>query len=121
MYTADEVEKIMPVFQIKAFVDDYYLLYTTPDYVSLPLAELCKPVVYIYDSLSKNRSLSVDMIPGAIFTKIIPDFNANSRWDFRANNGSQIISPGNTEIFPYLYYSANIPGYQFNTHGWQVW
>ena len=122
VFTADDIDSIMPVFRVRLFVDDYYLLYTTPEYISAPLAEMCKPVIYVYDDPSKAKSVTVKMPLGGTFTKIIPDFNTNhDTWIFSANKTGQIVSPGNTETFAYLYYSADIPGYEFNTRGWQVW
>jgi hypothetical protein len=97
-----------------------YLIYTAKKYQFTTFAELCKPAVYAYDSKNPNgnKSLTVTLAPGGAFTKLIPDFTGKQSWDFRADAGGSVSVLGSG--YPYLYYSAKVPNYRFNTEGWMV-
>ena len=58
-YLQPMISTVSCLFSVRLFVDDYYLLYTTPG-ISAPLAEMCKPVIYVYDDPSKEISNSKD-------------------------------------------------------------
>lgn len=109
----------LPIFKIRKTTENEALLYVTNGYEEFITAEMCKPVVYVYDKNSSKNSLSVGLPQGGDFTKLIPNFSYGNTWDFVANNASQIASNG--QKIDYLYYSARVPNYTFNENGWQVY
>jgi hypothetical protein len=52
------------------------------------MAELCKPLVYIYGKDNTNMSLNIETPKYSEFTKLIPGFQEKNTWNFRANNNS---------------------------------
>lgn len=109
----------LPIFRVIP-IDEQgnYLLYTTDKYEINQFAELCKPLVYIYSSTPGSNSLSVDLPGGGYFSKLIPHFTSGNTWKFDMSS-SGIIDVGN-QLYDYLYYSAKVPNYTWNTDGWQV-
>lgn len=112
-------DSVLPIFKIQKLGNGDWLLYIVSDYEEFSMAELCKPVVYVYDKNSSKNSLSVGLPQGGNFTKLIPNFSYGNTWDFVANNASKIASNG--QKLDYLYYSARVPNYTFNENGWQVY
>lgn len=113
---------MLPLFRVLDLDEQgNYLLYTAKTYESIFMAELCKPLVYVYDSLNRFNSLTVSFPHGWTFTKIIPDFTSNTSWDFTSDVHSVINVPKETSNYGYLYYSAKVPNYTYNTNGWQVY
>lgn len=112
-------EEMMPLFRIIPLSETDALLYTTEAYEGFTAAELCKPVVYIYDQDPALNRLTVDLPKGGMYTKLIPEFGWDTTWEFQSN------PTGNISVdhahYPYLYYSARVPDYQFLQHGWQVY
>ena len=109
----------LPIFRVIP-IDEQgnYLLYTTDKYEINQFAELCKPLVYIYSSTPGSNTLSVDLPSGGYFSKLIPHFTSRNTWKFDMSS-SGIIDVGN-QSYDYLYYSAKVPNYTWNTDGWQV-
>lgn len=113
---------MLPIFSLRSLGNDgYYLLFPAKWYEGFTSAELCKPLVYIYDREHRSNSLTVRFPRGGDFTRVIPSFTDGDRWDFWADAHGN-ISVSNTEnIFPYLYYSAKVPDYTYNRYGWEVY
>lgn len=110
----------LPIFRIIPIdTSGNYLLYTTSNYEISQFAELCKPLVYVYSNNPENNILSVMLPSGGYFSKLIPHFSYGNSWKFHSEES------GNIEIedkdYWYLYYSAKVPNYQWNTDGWQVY
>ena len=95
-----------------------YLLYTTDNYEIQQFAELCKPLVYIYSSQPENNQLTVSLPKGWYFSKLIPHFTHEKSWDFMSDASWNIDVLG--KKYEYLYYSAKVPWYEWNSYGWQV-
>ncbi len=114
------LSEILPVFRVVP-IDTIgnYLLYTTPRYEIAQFAELCKPLVYIYSNTPEENTLSVTLPSGGYFSKLIPHFSYGNSWRFYSNESGN-IKVGNGD-YEYLYYSAKVPNYQWNTDGWQVY
>lgn len=111
--------KSLPIFKIRKITENEALLYVINNYEEFTMAEMCKPVVYVYDKNSSQNSLSVGLPQGGNFTKLIPNFSYGNTWNFVTNNSSKIASNG--QKLDYLYYSARVPNYTFNENGWQVY
>lgn len=59
------VPAMLPIFRVTSLDSEgNYLLYPTDSYESSPVAELCKPLVYVYDSEQRANSLAVDFPHG---------------------------------------------------------
>ena len=50
---------MMPIYRVKNIKDDMYALYTTEKYKAFATAELCKPLIYVYDAKNRNNDLSI--------------------------------------------------------------
>lgn len=113
------LDEQIPIFRVVP-IDTLgnYLLYTTPGYEITQFAELCKPLVYVYSSIPENNTLSVNLPSGGYFSKLIPHFSYGTSWDFSSDTIGNIDVSG--KQYDYLYYSAKVPNYQWNTDGWQV-
>lgn len=114
----DFTPQMMPLFRLVAIDKGQYALYAADKYEGFSSAELCKPLVYIYDANNRDNTLSVSLPRGGAFTRIIPDFSTGNTWEYRADTSGDILAWG--QKFPYLYYSARVPDYRYNTLGWQV-
>lgn len=120
--TKDLTGSLMPVFRVVPLDSSGdYLLYPAKEYESVSMAELCKPVVYVYDTRSRDNNLTVTLPRGWAFTKIIPDFTSGTRWNFSADKNSSIQMHWDTSKYDYLYYSVSIPNYIYNQNGWQIY
>ena len=51
---------MMPIYRVKNIKDDMYALYTTEKYKAFTTAELCKPLIYVYDAKNRNNDLSIN-------------------------------------------------------------
>lgn len=113
-------KKVLPLFSIKqAPIKGYYYLYPAKGQTFSNGGAGCKPVVYTYDKLKRENSLTVTLPEKSRFTKVIPDFEDQSRtWKFTTDEQSSISV--HDQIFPYLYYSTLRPNYQNNTRWWSV-
>lgn len=59
------VPAMLPIFRVTSLDSEgNYLLYPTDSYESSPVAELCKPLVYVYDCEQRANSLAVDFPHG---------------------------------------------------------
>lgn len=114
------LDEQLPIFRVVP-IDTVgnYLLYATPGYEIAQFAELCKPLVYVYSSVPENNTLSVILPSGGYFSKLIPHFSYGNSWDFSSDRIGNIDVSG--KQYSYLYYSAKVPNYQWNTDGWQVY
>lgn len=111
---------VLPLFQITKLENgDALLSIGSSTYEWFTTAELCKPVVYVYDKNQSKNSLTVGLPQGGNYTKLIPHFSYGNTWNFVANKNSEIFA--NNGKFDYLYYSARVPNYQYNQNGWQVY
>lgn len=81
----------------------------------MSFAEMCKPVVYVYDQDKSLNTLQVTLKDHGTFTKIIPGFTKDQTRAFTANNKGKISVDKHN--FDYLYYSASVPNYERNTDG----
>ena len=110
-------KKNLPVFKVKKFDNrGHYLVYATNWYKFQSFVEMCKPAVYIYDN--KQNSLNLTYNEWAYFTKLIPEFNINSWWNYKANNWKVEV---NNDKFDYLYYAIKVPNYKHNKNWWIVY
>ena len=114
---------LMPVFRVVSLDGaGNYVLYTTDGYEAISMAELCKPLVYVYDVKNRENSLSISLPFGWKFTKIIPDFSYENTWNFQADETSHIqMRNDDTKNYSYLYYSVKVSNYTYNQDGWQVY
>lgn len=114
------LDEQLPIFRLLPIdTRGNYLLYTTSGYDITQFAELCKPLVYVYSSIPENNTLSVTLPSGGYFSKLIPHFSYGNSWDFSTDPIGNIDIWGRQ--YDYLYYSAKVPNYQWNTDGWQVY
>ena len=113
--------EMMPIYKVHLIRDNLYAINITDTYKIFTTAELCKPLVYIYDAKNRNNSVTLHFPRGGVFTKIIPDFTRAHTWDFVANKFSILSVGGKKNSEKYLYYSAEVPNYEFNQNGWQVY
>ena len=111
---------MMPIYRVKNIKDDMYALYTTEKYKAFTTAELCKPLIYVYDAKNRNNDLSINFPKWGFFTKIIPDFTSVNTWNFSADVFSSLRVNNKKIPEKYLYYSAVVPNYTFNHEGWQI-
>ena len=121
--TPDELTgSLIPIFRVIPLdKSGEYLLYTAKDFESVTMAELCKPLVYVYDKLSRPNSLTVWFPQGWVFTKILPGFSRDTTWDFSADRYSSVQVQNEASSHEYLYYSAKVPNYAYNQNGWQIY
>lgn len=112
---------LMPIFRVIKWEGDRYFLFPAHGYEWFTSAELCKPLVYIYDIFSRKNRLSIWFPQWGNFTKIIPDFSGKQSWDFHSDSQGVIMVENKTQPFEYLYYSARVPDYLYNTWWWQVY
>ena len=121
--TPDELTgSLMPIFRVIPLDESGdYLLYTAKDFESVTMAELCKPLVYVYDRFSRPNSLTVLFPQGWVFTKILPGFSRDTTWDFSADRYSSVQVQNEKSSNDYLYYSAKVPNYIYNQNGWQIY
>lgn len=109
------IKKYMPLFKV-ATMWDYHVFIPNSKAFSLQVtAEMCKPLVYIYDKDSKSNSLTITWI-WLNFTKLIPSFNgldSTYTWSYDLINNKAVVA-GKT--FDYLYYSVKVPHYQFQNN-----
>lgn len=113
--------EMLPVFRVQQFNKISYLLSPAKNYEGFTSAELCKPLVYIYDREQRANSLKVDFPHGGNFTKILPGFTHGQTWNFRANSEGIVTVENLSNPFGYLYYSARVPDYVYNRDGWQIY
>lgn len=113
--------EMIPVFRVQKFDSTSYFLYPAKNYEGFTSAELCKPLVYVYDREYRANSLKVDFAHGGNFTRILPAFTLGKSWDFRADMSGNITVKNLPNTFGYLYYSARVPDYQYNSYGWQLY
>lgn len=117
----DFSSKLMPIFRLAQWEGDRYFLFPAHGYEWFTSAELCKPLVYIYDIFSRKNALSVGFPRGGNFTKLIPAFSESQTWNFHSNAQGKILVKNVSKPAEYLYYSARVPDYAYNTGGWQVY
>lgn len=115
------IPEMLPVFRVQQLDTTSYLLSPAKNYEGFTSAELCKPLVYIYDREHRANSLRVDFPYGGRFTKILPGFTYGQSWDFRANSDGVVSVKNLANPFGYLYYSARVPDYLYNRDGWQIY
>ena len=107
-----------PLFRVEKLTDDgYYLLYPHDGYAFQSFAELCKPVVYLYTQEPRDLAVTVDLYGQGFFTHLIPTFSTGTTW-YTHTTGSG-VRVGGTD-YGYLYYSAMVTGFTFNTNGWII-
>lgn len=109
----------LPIFKVeKLSSDGYYLLYPIKWLVFQSFAEMCKPVIYVYNKDNINLNVSLNLFGKWFFTKLIPQFNdVNNTWKFSTNSSWVTLDNIN---YPYLYYSVKIKDYSFNKNWWIV-
>ncbi len=113
---------MLPIFRLQPLgKNGYYLVFPAKWYEGFTSAELCKPLVYIYDRGQHDNSLTVQFPRGGDFTRVIPNFTDGNHWDFWADSYGNISVKNVATLFPYLYYSVKVPDYTYNQYGWQVY
>jgi len=112
---SDEI--LTQLFRVQQVKDSQYLVYLNDKYSLQSMAEMCKPLVYIYDKDSQNMSLKLDTIKDSEFTKLIPDFQEKNTWNFSTKNNKVFF--WNTS-YDYLYYAIKVPNYTHNEDGWII-
>ncbi len=105
------------IFILKKYAQWKYLVYLKDKYSLQSMAEMCKPLVYIYGADNKKMSLKVETNKEAQFTKLIPEFQKENTWEFMANNNKVHFKK---DSYDYLYYAVKVPNYTTNEHGWIV-
>lgn len=115
---ADIKAENSPLLRLQKLPNGDALAFVNEKFESFTTAELCKPLVYVYDKNSRENSLTIDLPQGGEFTKLIPHFSHGNTWDFVADIRSQIASE--KQNLDYLYYSVRVPNYTFNRDWWQV-
>lgn len=112
---------MLPIFRVQKLENTTYLMYPAEKYEGFTSAELCKPLVYIYDRMQRDNSLEVQFPNGGNFTKILPAFSIGQSWDFVSDRMGVITVKDIPASFGYLYYSAKVGNYQYNKDGWQIY
>ena len=105
------------IFELKKYDEGKYLVYMKDKYSLESMAELCKPLVYIYGKDNTNMSLNIETPKYSEFTKLIPEFQEKNTWNFRANNNSVHFW---NDSYDYLYYAVKVPNYSHNQYGWII-
>lgn len=82
----------------------------------LPVAEMCKPVIYLYPE--KTISLTVKVHPSGGFTYTLPEYN--NGWKVTAQPDGTIIEDSTQKIFPYLFWEGIGLNYPISKEGWVV-
>lgn len=109
-------QKILPLYKIQpAPISGYYYVYPTSGVNFEYGAGGCKPVIYTYDQLERDNSLTITLPTQSAFTKLIPNFSRGTTWNFSTDKDSQITV--NAQTYPYLYYSTWRSNYQPNRYG----
>ena len=112
---SDEI--LTQIFRVEKVKDDKYLVYLNTPYSLQSMAEMCKPLVYIYGKDTENMSLKLNTIKDWEFTKLIPEFQEKNTWNFSTKNNK--VHFGN-QSYDYLYYAIKVPEYTHNQNGWII-
>ncbi len=112
---SDEI--LTQVFRVEKVKDDKYLVYLNDRYSLQSMAEMCKPLVYIYGKDSENMSLKLDTIKDWEFTKLIPEFQEKNTWNFSTKDNKVHFED---QSYDYLYYAIKVPNYIHNQNGWII-
>ena len=81
------------------------------------VAEMCKPVIYLYPESESRLNIQVDPIHG--FTKTIPEYPSGG-WDVTAHPDGRIIDNIAGKIHDYLYWSGISLGEFDSKEGWVI-
>lgn len=110
--------KDLPFFTVKKLNNSWnYLVYMKSWYQLQTFAEMCKPVVYYYSTKNENNVLKLDLKKWDYFTKLIPNLDKNSSWNFKSSNWKIIVD---NKSYDYLYYSLITIWYKSNQDWWIV-
>lgn len=112
---SDEI--LTQIFRIQKVKDNHYLVYINEKFSLQSMAEMCKPLIYIYGKDSQNMSVNLQTIENSQFTKLIPDFQETNTWNFSTKNDKVYF--WNTS-YDYLYYAIKVPNYSHNKNGWII-
>lgn len=108
----------LPIFNMKKLNDNWnYLVYFQKWYKIQQFVEMCKPVVYYYSNENESNILTLNLKKWDYFTKLIPELNNNSAWEFESNNWKVIVE---NKEYDYLYYSLVTLWYKHNDNWWIV-
>lgn len=108
----------LPLFRVERLTSDgYYLLYPKDGYVFESFAEMCKPVVYVYNTQSTDLQVSLDLFGKGFYTKLIPGFSTGTTWNIRTQEDGLTVD---NNFYEYLYYSVKVKDYIFNKDGWII-
>lgn len=109
------IRSYMPLFKVVRMWD-YHVFMPNQWNITLQVtAEMCKPLVYIYDKDNRSNSLTLKWT-GLYFTKLIPTFNSLEpyyTWNYNLKDNKPLVEG---KLFDYLYYSVKVPNYLFNTN-----
>jgi hypothetical protein len=84
----------------------------------LPMAEKCKPVIYLYPK--SDAKLNVQVTPNGGFTKTIPEYPVGG-WNVLATPQGKITDLLTNKSYPYLYWSGIGVNYPVDYNlGWLV-
>lgn len=109
---------VLPVFKMIKLNDKWnYLVYINDKFKIQSFAEMCKPVVYYYSKFNENNKLTLNLKKWDYFTKLIPELDNKSSWNFKSDNWKIIIE---NKKYDYLYYSLITLWYEHNKDWWIV-
>src|SRR3989344_6109075 len=81
------------------------------------VAEMCKPVIYLYPESESRLNVQVDPIHG--FTKTIPEYLPGG-WDVTAYSDGRIVNDSTGKNYDYLYWSGISLGEFESKEGWVI-
>lgn len=81
------------------------------------VAEMCKPVIYLYPEKESRINVQVDPVDG--FTKTIPEYSKNG-WNVTAYPDGKIIDDVTGKTYDYLYWSGISFGQFRVDKGWVI-
>lgn len=110
IYSIDKSK--IPYFRVKKISEKWYYLVNIKNWDYLQVfAEMCKPVVYYYSKNKEKNTLTLNLKKWDYFTKLIPELDINSSWNFASEDDKVIVD---NKKYDYLYYSLVTTGYNHN-------
>jgi hypothetical protein len=82
----------------------------------IPMAEMCKPVIYLYPP--KPTELTVKVFPNGGFTYADPKYEDG--WNVRANTDGTMVNLKDGKTYPYLFWEGVGLNYPITQDGWVV-
>ncbi len=93
-----------------------WVQFTNKRFVSIPQAEMCKPVIYLYPE--EKIKLNVEVSPNGGFTYTNPPYGEG--WSVEADPSGQITDLKTGKNYDYLYWEGMGLNYPVKDEGWVI-